>query len=148
MDILLVKPYAIHSCVEGTDRNVKMSFCFSFEKKSGGDDIFSRLERAFSSFEGVMMLCGEKYERLVRDILFEVHSGDCFSEERLRSYFLLLITGLARDIAPEKESAGEREGKAKPQSNLYRIMIEEYVNRNFNKEISLSHLAKSRFRES
>ncbi len=142
-DILLVKPYAIHSCVEGTDRNVKMSFCFSFEKKSGDNDMLSQLEQAFSSFEGVVKLCGEKYEKIVSDILFEVHSGDCFSEERLRSYFLLLITGIARDIVPKKENAVKRAEKSKTQSNLYRMMIEEYVNQNYNKEISLSHLAET-----
>lgn len=141
-DILLVRPYAIHSCIEGTDRMVKMSFCFSFEKKSEtGNNTFSHLERAFSSFEGVMMICGKKYEQLVRDILFEVHSDDCFSEERLRSYFFLLITGLARDIAPKKETIKEKE-KIAQGGKLYRIMIEEYINLNYNKKISLSHLAE------
>lgn len=146
-EILIVEPYAIHSCVAGVDRTVKMSFCFSFAKvnKKGSGDLYGRLERAFSSVKNIKKIDGKKYIELVKKILFEFHSSSTFSQARLKSYFLLLITGIAQDIEPDVEDfvTDEDKGENLPERNLYRIMIEEYVNYNYNKEISLEHLAKA-----
>ena len=146
-DILIVEPYTIHSCVDGIEKTVKMSFCFSVARlnKKTENDIYSFLIRAFETVKGIKMLHGKKYGEIVRNILFEFHSKNSLSEVRLKAYFLLLVTGLARDMEPEThalpmKAEARKNGK---EQGLYRIMIEEYINYNYNKEISLGHLAKA-----
>jgi len=145
----IVAPNVVHSCILGKKQHMKTSFCFYFEKikKKTEQDLYSIFKTAFFNKRDISDVPGaDKHIPLIKQILSEFYSGTRLCATRLKSYFSLLLLNLAEDVLPKEElSLNIMSNYVSPrgsEANLRRIMMEEYVNQNYNKVISLRGLAK------
>ena len=87
----------------------------------------------------------KKYSDYLERVFTDLYSSGPFVEQRLRSIFLLFITDLVNDIKPREALKNTDDGSlqqiSKDSYNLTRALMEEYVTRNFHKQITLADLA-------
>lgn len=145
----IIAPNVVHSCILGKTQNMKTSFCFFFEKinKKSEQDLYSYFQKAFGQKQEISNVpFAEKHIDLIKQILSEFYSDKKLSNTRLKNYFSLLLLNIAEDMVPngseDEHSLSEPISIRGSETNLRRIMMEEYVNQNYNKTISLKGLSK------
>ena len=146
----IVAPHVIHTCRPIREKTVKTSFGFSFEKinKKTKNDIYSIFSKAFCNIEDVRKIdYANKYIPDLNRIMSVFYSRESFALIKLKMYFSLFMFNLADDLLPENEhelSQLNTEPRIeKTDKNIRRIMIEDYINHNYGKEISLESLSKT-----
>ena len=144
----LLSPGIMHNCILLAKASVKSSFWFTFEKikKNTERDVYALFLKAFSDINGIKKIDqADKYITNLKQIILEFYSQDLFQADKIKSRFSLIMMQLAEELLPEsKQNKGllqSEESLAGEEKNLRRIIIEEYINRNYNKDISLKHLA-------
>lgn len=144
----LIAPGLIHTCLLQEKAAVKSSFWFRFEriKKETERDVYSLFVKAFNNIDGIKKINhAKKYIDGLKQIISEFYSQNLLATDKIKSGFALLMMQLVEELLPESKQdmdARQYNGTmASEERNLRRIMIEEYINRNYNKNISLEHLA-------
>lgn len=145
----IVAPNVVHSCILGKSQNMKTSFCFFFEKinKKSEQDLYGYFQKAFGQKQEIFNVpSAEKHIDLIKQILSEFYSDKRLSSTRLKNYFSLLLLNIAEDMVPKQDDdvqvLSEQVSPRSSETNLRRIMMEEYINQNYNKTISLKGLSK------
>lgn len=144
----LIPPGVVHKGIESKNRIIKTALSFSYRKiqRKDANDIYSLLDNAFSRLSSAVKLeCAKKYSIYLEDIFIALYSNSGYGEERLKALFLLLITELAHDLAPMEESSGIADTNVYSGRDSYNVMgamMEEYVTRYFQKQITVSDLAE------
>ncbi|MBQ7363603.1 MAG: helix-turn-helix transcriptional regulator [Clostridia bacterium] len=144
-ELLIVPPGTVHKGFAISD-GIKTSFSFSIVKNAKRKGlVFSRFSSVLSKTEEVVKLSGgRKYTEYLEHIFYEYYSKNICSEERLSSFFGLLVTDLFYDLGAECEG-GQDDGRytESEDCNLIRSVMEEYVTVSFNKTPRLGELASA-----
>ncbi len=143
-DIFIIAPYVIHSCVRGVEKSVKTSFCFSFSEtgEKSKNDIYTLLTKSFSKISSAKQFkASKKYVEIIERILCEFYSDAPLSQARLKAHFSLLFLEIAENLMLT-ESIDSTYKVPPSESDVCRAVIEEYVNRNYNSNLSLGTLSK------
>lgn len=144
----ILAPGVVHNWKESKEKTIQTNFCFAFEKikKKTPYDTYSLFSRAFKRIESFEKIENtEKYLADLTRVLSEFYSEKPLTQYKIKQCFSLILSTLVEDLlpnahAPEKDS-GESQVTADTEKNLRRIMIEEYVNRNYDKNLSLKDLS-------
>ena len=143
-EILIVAPYTIHACVKGVEKSVKTSFCFSFTetKKKSESNIYKLFVDYFSTIDSAKKFkASAKYSETIERILCEFYSDSPFSIARLKAQCSLLFLEIADELK-SSESTSAFTDTITHENDVIHAVIEEYVNRNYNGNISLHSLSK------
>ena len=145
----VIAPETVHNCLTEEAQTVKSSFWFSFEKLNtySKRDVYSLFERAFGSIGEIKKITNaEGYISILQQIILEYYSENLFATEKIKSLFSLLMMQLAEELLPKVKTNAEAiqtgGSSAGEEKILRRMLIEEYINRNYNKNISLESLAE------
>ncbi|MBE6965879.1 MAG: AraC family transcriptional regulator [Ruminococcaceae bacterium] len=142
-DIFIIAPYTIHSCISGTERTFKMSFCFSFSKtrSKSKKDVYRLLTDSFSEISSAKQIkATAKQTEIMEHILSVFYSEKPFAQARLKAYFSLLFLEIAEKLTPAGSTTAPSDSHT-AEPRVARAIIEEYVNRNYNKNISVRELS-------
>ena len=148
-EAVLIPPGVVHKGIIICEkRSIKTNFSFSLERVGGKgrEDIYSYLNSAFGGLTSAVVLpSAGKYSDYLERIFIDLYSASPYAEHRLRSLFYLFITDLAEDIHPETLPHRLEEGSSnylgRDSYTLIKAIMEEYVTRNFQKQITLADLA-------
>ncbi len=143
-EILIIAPYTIHACVMGIEKSVKTSFCFSFSetRKASENNIYKLFAESFSAISPARHFkASPKYSEAIENILREFYSDSPLASARLKAQCSLLFLEIAEELATLKDRASSN-GATASENDVTHAVIEEYVNRNYNGDISLRSLSK------
>lgn len=146
----IIAPNIIHTWKSIEEKTIKTSFCFSFEKtnRKSNHDIYDIFTKAFSNIEDVKKIdFATKYVPELNRIMSVFYSHETFSQLRLQMYFSLLMLSLAEDLLPEKKHEFQQINtdikNENTDKNIRRVMIEDYINLNYGKDINLDSLSNT-----
>ena len=143
----IIAPNVIHSCVAGEEKHKKTTFSFYFErtKRKSENDLFGKIQTVFGDIDEIVKLeNADKYVADISEIVSIFYSKREFTETRKKILFAQLIFSLAEELSTsysENAVAVVDSNTDRGDRNIRRIMIEEYVNENFNRQITLKELA-------
>ena len=145
----IISPGTLHTCRQDENKSIKSSFWFTFEKnrKNSSKDIFSLLSNAFESIDEVRKIENAlKYIDMLKEIMHLYYSQSTFAEEKIKNLFSIVMLQLSEEFMPQNDiyentlfgyMVSDYDEK-----NLRRIIIEEYINRNYQKDVTLKTLAR------
>lgn len=144
----LLAPGVVHNWKEANQKAIQSSFCFAFEeaKRKTSHDTYSLFCRAFENIQNFKKIENtEKYLSDLKRILSEFYSKKPLTQHKIKHCFALILSTLVEDLLPNTQ-VPEKDSRESPltadtEKNLRRIMIEEYMNRNYDKSLSLKDLA-------
>ena len=145
----IVAPNVIHTCTSSNSRHVKTAFCFSFEKtkKKTENDLYEKITAIFERIEGIKKINNaEQYIADLNQILKTFYSKQEFASIRLKNLFSLLIISLAEKLSSQDMSrirtSDTRLNGDNVEKNIRCMIIEDYINCNYNTDASLKDLAQ------
>lgn len=148
----VVAPNVIHTCTPSEKKISKATFCFSFEKigKEGKKNLYERFENIFTNIDEIAKIeNAEQYISDLSQIFSTFYSQKKFAKTRLKMLLALLILSIATDLSSSNDDFDEYLGSENfaggTEKNIRCIMIEDYINQNYNREINLNDLSNILF---
>lgn len=140
----IVAPNVLHYLIPLEDRSLKSSFCFSFTKinRKTNFDLYEFLQMSFSSFDkAVKIPVASDHIYFLNKILSLFYSDKKIDHFKVKTYFVLLINDIAESMHPSENAIISGNEDMLSESDVRHFVAEEFVRKNFNKNISLSDLA-------
>ena len=148
----VVAPSIIHTCTPSASKNSKATFCFSFEKigKKSKKNLYEKFESIFNKIDEISKIeNAEQYISDLNQILSTFYSQKRFAKTRLKMLLSLFILSIVDDLSTSNDESEEYFGgenfSSGAEKNLRCIMIEDYINQNYNREINLNDLSNILF---
>ena len=140
----VIAPNVLHYLTPCDDKSLRSSFCFSFSRIKGKSDIdlYEYFRSAFSGIDGVLKIPpSSELSLLLNKVLSLIYSENEPDRVRIKTYFLLLLTGIAEAAVPSgRHTVSEAESPLN-ESDVRHYVAEEYFRRNYQSDIRLSDLA-------
>ncbi|MBQ2891188.1 MAG: helix-turn-helix transcriptional regulator [Clostridia bacterium] len=143
----LVPPGILHRSVSDKRQSVTSSFCFSFRETENHSEsnMYLVFRSALDQIKSIHKLSkGESYLLELKKIISEFYLNSPLGAVKIKHSFLLLIMSILEELTIKSEemkiSAPETFGSS-AEKNLRRIVIEEYMNTHYHKNISLKELS-------
>lgn len=140
----IVTPNVLHCVIPIEDKSQKSSFCFSFSKlkKKINFDLYDLLETAFGTFKSVSKVPVTSDQIFfLNKILSLFYSDKKIDRFKVKTYFILLLTAIAESLLPSENSVSTESGDVLSEDDVRHFVAEEFVRRNFDKNISLCDLS-------
>ncbi|MBQ4526613.1 MAG: AraC family transcriptional regulator [Clostridia bacterium] len=149
-DACVVSPNVIHTTIPKTDKHLKSTFCFSFEKtkRKTKTDMYEVFTSEFEKIDKIRKI--ENAENFLSELgilLTTFQSDGSFSEQRASLTFSLLMLNILEEISGkyEQRDEGLNISDSHTERNIRRIMIEDFVNEYYDTDISIKSLADALF---
>ena len=142
----IVSPNALHYLLPLEEKTLKSSFCFSFSKinRKTNYDLYGMLQSAFSTLDNVTKIpVTSDYIFFLNKILSLFYSEENIDRIKVKTYFLLLLTDVAESLSPAVTVAHEDNDASISEAEARHFVAEEFLRRNFNKNITISDLANT-----
>ena len=144
-ETLIIPPGFVHERLSYIN-GIKTSFSFMLRKSEANSqmDIYSHIKSVLSEIKEPQIInAGSRHSDYLERIFFEYYSKRFFSNDRMLSFFRLLITDIISDLEGLIGQAAENDGTIQTDSYmLVSAAMEEYVTSRFNHSPSLEELAK------
>lgn len=140
-ETLLLSPELFHRFSAAEDGALILSLSFYIERSAEGDDLYSLVgSRLMRSAAPMRFGRGESVEDCIKRIATGVHSESPFALEVLKASFVLLFSELFSRLADSSQKRSE--SRTGEKYGIRAFVIEEYFNRYYVGEASLSELSE------